>query len=251
MADKKIPGIHNYCDRWCERCYFTTRCAVFENETTESEANEISNKSFWERLSLNFSKAQALLEQAAQRSGIDLNALATTIEDEQQKQKKIRQQSEQHPLSKLSERYSALTQEWLNAQPGMVEKLEELRDRLTLGAASMEEAKDQTELIKDCLAVIQWYDTFIYTKLMRAIMGKIDDDGWEEENGYPRDFDGSAKVAIIGMERSMQAWIKLFELLPEQEDVFFRILGLLEKMKNMTLEEFPKAMDFKRPGFDE
>lgn len=23
-----ISGIHNYCNRWCERCKFTTRCAV-------------------------------------------------------------------------------------------------------------------------------------------------------------------------------------------------------------------------------
>ena len=26
-ADPKyIPGIYNYCDRWCERCPFTSQC---------------------------------------------------------------------------------------------------------------------------------------------------------------------------------------------------------------------------------
>ena len=24
-----IPGIYNYCDRWCERCAFTARCMNF------------------------------------------------------------------------------------------------------------------------------------------------------------------------------------------------------------------------------
>ena len=26
---KLIPGIYNYCDRWCERCPFTSRCMVY------------------------------------------------------------------------------------------------------------------------------------------------------------------------------------------------------------------------------
>ena len=24
-----IPGIYNYCDRWCERCAFTSRCSNY------------------------------------------------------------------------------------------------------------------------------------------------------------------------------------------------------------------------------
>jgi hypothetical protein len=27
-----IPGVYNYCDRWCERCPFTGRCRVFADE---------------------------------------------------------------------------------------------------------------------------------------------------------------------------------------------------------------------------
>ncbi len=33
MEEKKlISGIFNYCDRWCERCPFTERCAVQQHE---------------------------------------------------------------------------------------------------------------------------------------------------------------------------------------------------------------------------
>ncbi len=32
-----ISGIHNYCDRWCERCAFTTRCAAFEGTHDEDK----------------------------------------------------------------------------------------------------------------------------------------------------------------------------------------------------------------------
>ncbi|HVE57390.1 MAG TPA: hypothetical protein VNB22_11225 [Pyrinomonadaceae bacterium] len=33
MSDKFVSGIHNYCDRWCERCTFTARCRVAEAES--------------------------------------------------------------------------------------------------------------------------------------------------------------------------------------------------------------------------
>jgi hypothetical protein len=49
----------------------------------------------------------------------------------------------------------------------------------------------------------------------------------------------------------MQAWIKLFDLLPDREDDFLEILALLEKMKTSIFVLFPKAMEFRRPGFDE
>jgi hypothetical protein len=26
---RNISGIYNYCDRWCERCPFTLRCATY------------------------------------------------------------------------------------------------------------------------------------------------------------------------------------------------------------------------------
>ena len=54
---KKIAGIYNYCDRWCERCTFTSRCAVYEDETGLSpEELDMSNKAFWDRIGENFAK---------------------------------------------------------------------------------------------------------------------------------------------------------------------------------------------------
>ena len=252
MTQKKIPGIYNYCDRWCERCYFASRCSVYEDESVVSpEEKDLRNKAFWDRLAVNFTKAHQLLEQAAARYGVDLNTLAKNIVEVQLNEERVRKESENHPISKLSLAYRDSTHEWLKSQPGMMEKLEELRDGLTLGTASAEVAKSQTETIKDCLSVIEWYETFIHAKFVRALMGKIEDEGWAEDNGFQRDFDGSAKIAIMGIERSMQAWLRLYELLPDREDDFLKILGLLEKLKTMAIEEFPKAMDFKRPGFDD
>ena len=54
-----IPGIHNYCDRWCERCIFTTRYGVTEIGKEIKAEIEIKerikksqeeNKEFWKQI---------------------------------------------------------------------------------------------------------------------------------------------------------------------------------------------------------
>jgi hypothetical protein len=48
--NKFIPGICNYCDRWCERCLFTSLCMNFARSreyATDPEASDITNEKFW------------------------------------------------------------------------------------------------------------------------------------------------------------------------------------------------------------
>ena len=253
MGGGNIAGIHNYCDRWCERCCFTSRCAAFaEAGDLPSDQRDIRNKAFWQRLGDNISKAKGALEQAAERLGVDMKAIHVDVEASEKQEKRIREESNEHPISKLSLAYSEMATQWLKTQPGMLDRLDTLKTELTIGVQSHQEAKEETVVIKDGLAVIHWYCTFIHIKLMRALMGKFDDYGISEaENNFPRDFDGSAKIALIGIERSMQAWVALFQILPDNEDDFLKILSLLEKLKKMVRAEFPGAEEFIRPGFDD
>src|SRR5215475_1723060 len=50
-----ISGIYNYCDRWCERCAFTSRCFLYATEKSDPdlddpEARAITNAKFWRKL---------------------------------------------------------------------------------------------------------------------------------------------------------------------------------------------------------
>jgi len=48
-----IPGVYNYCDRWCERCALASRCLnhAMEKEVFDNpEARDISNEAFWDKL---------------------------------------------------------------------------------------------------------------------------------------------------------------------------------------------------------
>ena len=256
MSKGNIIGIHNYCDRWCERCIFTSRCSVYESESkADPKELDVKNKLFWERLSENFTKAQEMIEQAAEKHGIDLHDLKLNLEDVERKEKELRVKSSKHIIITLTREYTSFASRWLKTQPGMMQKLEKMKEDITLGVESQQEIKKQTETIKDCLQIIQWYITFLEPKFMRALMGKDNDmlselmDDDDEE--FPRDYDGSAKIGVIAVERCMQSWTRLFDLLPAQEDDFLKALSLLERMKKEVLKEFPGAMQFVRPGFDE
>ena len=67
-----IPGIYNYCDRWCERCTFTSRCRNYESTgTLSTEQLDINNKAFWDGISANFTKAIELISEKAKELGIE------------------------------------------------------------------------------------------------------------------------------------------------------------------------------------
>jgi len=65
------------------------------------------------------------------------------------------------------------------------------------------------------------------------------------------DADGSVKVALIGMDRSIGAWGRLQEYFSEKTNSILDILLHLDRLRRRTEELFPQAKSFKRPGFDE
>ena len=255
MARKNIAGIHNYCDRWCERCLFRDRCAVYEQEQKEQgdeNENDLTSNLFFEKLSSNLSKAKNMLEELAQKAGIDLEMVGAEVERSEQQRKKNRKDSEEHPLVAMALDYARTASAWLKTQPGMMEKLETMKEDLTLGIESQARARADMATIKDSLAIIEWYSYFIHGKVSRALMGKLDAIEWQEDLNDPQhDFNGSAKIALISTRNSKDAWIKLFEMLPDQEDDFLNILGTLEKIEREIIQEFPTWNAFVRPGFDE
>mgnify|MGYP007022262897 CR=1 FL=1 len=251
MNNQNIAGIHNYCDRWCERCTFTSRCAIFEDVARISpEGLDTHNKAFWDRVGQNFAKAKELLHKAAAEAGFDLSSPHPDIVRQIQRDELLEMDSRQHPLALASLEYSRIGHDWLKTQPGMLDRLENLKTELTLGIETEEGARRETKTIGESIAVIQWYLIFIHSKLSRALAGKATDDDRGEENDFPRDHDGSAKIALIAIDRSIHAWTALFQILPEHEDHFLKVLSILQKIKTMTIVEFPEAMAFMRPGFD-
>ncbi len=104
--------------------------------------------------------------------------------------------------------------------------------------------------LDEAIEVIRWYQYFICAKVMRAIHGKKED----EEEGcdeFPSDSDGSAKIALIAVDRSIGAWAVIQQYLDDDDKVAIDIIAFLDSLKEAVEKTFPRARSFIRPGFDE
>jgi hypothetical protein len=237
-ADKRfIPGIYNYCDRWCERCPQTSYCLTFflsEREFSDPETQDIRNEAFWKKLSGILEETFELLREAAKKWGIELEALGSMGDLEDMKAK--HEAAEAHLLFRAGKRYGEMVEDWLAG-------------RETLFFETAAAAREGVDL-EEAFEVIRWYQYFIAAKVMRAVRGKVED---EEEicDESEKDSDGSAKIALIAMDRSIAAWavIRHYDTPPPDEKVL-DIIAFLDHLRQAVEKAFPSARSFVRPGFD-
>ena len=249
---KLITGVHNYCDRWCERCSLTQRCAVSVESFTNAQ-KDMDNEAFWRTLSQNFARTIQILKKAAQKTGFDLTPPTTEeILEFDRKDAETRAILAQMPLIAAAKTYSKQAIHWFKIHDKIFEEQGfELIQHIDLGIKTEEEMLEQGILFGDSVEVIQWYMHFVAVKFSRAMHGKLEDDGWEVANAFPKDSDGSAKVALIAAERSLLAWAQLAVLLPEFADSMLPMLANLQKIIRLGELEFPEARQFVRVGFDD
>ncbi len=249
-----IPGIYNYCDRWCERCPFTSRCmnyALNEEQFSESGAQDMFNKLFWEKLAETFRVTRELLEETLEKHGIDINEL--DLEAAAREEEIRRENVKQHECSRIAKEYDEMATEWFEVSE---DTIRQKRDDVIYEYAELGLPEDATikqfAQFGDALEIILWYQKQIYVKILRALSGRFYEDNWEEEDDdYPKDSDGSAKVALIGIDRSITAWMALRTYLPEYKDELIDVLVHLDRLRKKVEAYFPNARAFIRPGFDE
>jgi thiol-disulfide isomerase/thioredoxin len=231
-----IPGIYNYCDSWCEHCKFTQQCANYIH--IEKTNHDTSFESIGEILASTIE----MLHELAKKHGIDLDSIDyDACEEEKQK---VRKAAGDFKSSILSKAYIDLSTTWLNSSESiLINKIEELRQFEEHGIRNIDFAKELHNL-NEAVEVINWYNFLIHVKTMRASTGTISDGDSDDNNG-------SAKVALIGIDRSIVAWATLLKIFSEQEDKLLDILVHLERLRRQTENDFPNARAFKRPGLDE
>ncbi len=248
---KFIPGIYNYCDRWCERCAFTTRCMNFElseQEFSDPETRDINNKKFWDKINESFKAALTLLEAEAERLGIDLSDQEEGGGTEYYKE--TFEESEKHPLVSAARKYGEKVEQWFDDNENMLrDKATSLQQRIELDLPKDDPIEEAFEL-EDMIEIIRWYQYLISAKLFRAIGGKYNYNDFEDDP-VKNDSNGSAKIGLISIERSLSAWHKMYDQFPEREDELIEMLLQLKRLLKASEKEFPRAYEFVRPGFDE
>ncbi len=265
-----IPGIFNYCDRWCERCLYTNRCRTF---AMEKELREISlteerekksreeNKQFWNQIDQALSEASEIYDDLLPKEKKNTLSEIHFLFDEDEKEdaeeamkdfEDIHKKVENQPLSKTAFRYEAAVRKWF----------EERKDLLKINFNSPEkESKvkyqdiDDPQLLNtlsESVDIILWYKIQIGIKIQRALASFFEEDTEGDFlEDFPKDSDGSAMVALKGINRSLGAWNQLFKILKSEKEHIAPFIVLLFLLRAELIKLFPGALIFCWPPEEE
>lgn len=165
---------------------------------------------------------------------------------------------------KLMRAYSSVTKA-MHQSMASEDDLSGLRDMLAQKAACAAEFDDFEKQFGD-VDDSEWSDESdadADDELLNAEADEVDDPFAELDEEVDPEFEqalaeaecsdsnGSVKVALIGIDRSIAAWTRLRAHLPDRADELLDVLVRLDRLRRATEAQFPDARAFKRPGFDE
>ena len=123
----------------------------------------------------------------------------------------------------------------------------------TLARIETGDLRGEGEQLNDYIDLIRSYQHFIYVKLSRAIGSRASEEleTGEKMKGFPKDSEGSAKIPLIAIDRSIAAWSGLRKVLGvDESDKILDLLTQLAAIRRETERLFSNARAFVRPGFD-
>jgi hypothetical protein len=221
--------------------------ALDEEQFGDSQTRDINNDAFWQKLSEIFQITLEMLKEIAKEEGIDLDCL--DVQQAAEEHEKKRDIAENHECSRAAKAYGEMVKNWFDSAEDLFEKrAEELNLKVQLELPNSDPVSE-ADALKDSVDIIRWYQYQIYVKLIRAIRGTLEETS-ETSDEASKDANGSAKVALIAIDRSIAAWGQMYRDFSEQKGDILDILVHLDRLRRRTEAIFPDARAFLRPGFD-
>ncbi|WP_292268678.1 hypothetical protein [Butyricimonas sp.] len=253
-----VPGIYNYCDRWCERCKFQLRCMSYTMGKKLKEKTRVNlgeempddDESALARLKNIFDSTFDVLRELADERGVGIEDIYSAekvdrgfwgedYEDLEDQDEEVARQVESEDMMKCERIYHSLADK---CQEEIYQYFETEKKK--------EGEFPRMREVEDALLEVNWYMDLIRSKMKRALCGyflyadKINATQEEE------DYNGSAKVTLLAVEISCTAWTVIRDNISDFEREASRMIVLLEQLENDIEAFFPNARTFKRPGFD-
>jgi len=248
-----IPGVYNYCDRWCERCPLTARCEVFRDQARDEAAMTATLAAPHAFLDQPFDQddevpvpPEVAAASAELVSGLDEATRSETAEESERLTaawRRHRQRVRAHPIPTAAREYAALAQGVLQAVSRLVEG---------------RPGTDETARL--AVETLRWHAPLIAVRSVRAAAGLVPDDpvgdGDDGRGNGPdevqSDANGTAKLVRLLIGESIDAWRALSQ--PGRgvaNGVPLAMIDRLDRLDRQVADAFPKAMAFVRPGFDD
>jgi hypothetical protein len=223
MHSNRIEFISEYCDRWCERCAFTTRCSAYAVEAALGMCGDLKD-------ALRLAVGAPMAVGGTRPSG-DIEFIEATAEEQHAFETTIHAHArriKEAPLTKNAMDIAIAEHRWLHEH------------------AAIRASADA--VVREAIAVVFRYSVFIGGKLARTLHDR-EPGGDSADDPIQNDWNGSAKIAMIAIERSQSAWQTIAEA---TGDVGAAALAAsLATLCNQVEDAFPFARLFKRPGFDD
>jgi hypothetical protein len=237
-----IARIYNYCDRWCEKCKYTAHCLLFTNESkivTQQILKPGETLDIEKIFNMDFDKYQDELQDEM------LDRASENGEEQENINEEDDVEINKHPISKLADQFFL----------GSHLLIKRMDERYNFYALSNKRRFDpHFNSVFEEFEIFVWFHSLITAKIKRAISGKIEmlkDDDEDMISIREYDMNGSAKISIIVLEKTIKALNKLFNEMPEFKDDISSLQVIAGELLNMTEKEFPGYNSFIRPGFDE
>lgn len=260
-----IPGIYEFCDRWCDRCTLREKCMSYaigrkleqkgDFDFEEEMAREEDNSNIWIRFKNLFESTYVVLQQLADEKGIDFEDLCHSENINKEALMKdydmeVIQQDDEAELyiessdiTKIVLIYEELSERCLEV---IYELIDEKDKQKTVGGNTVEDIRIENEL-----DIISWYVDILESKTRRALFGYFMYYDALEEGGKKSDFNGSAKVALLAIEYTLNAWENIRSSFKDLDRDISHIQVVLKQLVQDIEKQFPKAREFRRPGFDQ
>jgi len=264
MNEKKshISGIYNYCDRWCERCNFTSKCLLFTNESKITTHQILNNGELPD-----FDKVFNFTDESEENSDSEFNEQDDDFfefdDDEENEDpfyndlpdfedNQYAEDRKQRDETVKNNTLAKLGDEYFNSAQSLLKKI---NGKYELYSRAKEKVDNKFILqVYEGFEVLEWFHMFIFVKIKRALSGKWSydkesDEELKEIDVY--DMNGTAKIALIAVENSIQSLNKLFNNLEEFKKEIEALLVTAGRLLNEMEKVFPDCRSFVRPGLDE
>jgi hypothetical protein len=216
-----IPGIYNGCDQWCMYCPVTARCLAYRcNPEVHTGKRDI-----YRGLADRLYESLAYLKNRCAAEGRPIPEIDAMMADDPRNTQLVPLDD---PIERAGRRYGQLSIAYLLSRPDCPS---EMKPR-ALGPTPLE--------------VFAWFHRLVPAKVYRALVSAMCAARGEPHRGD--DALVSAKVALIGMDRSLAA---LAALAAEEADPRLEFLQAhLRRLRREVDGRFPAARSFVRLGFD-
>jgi len=255
---ENISGIYNYCDRWCEKCYYTNRCLVFKKEA-ERDIKHILNDEdrndpevFAKDIADNFQEAFNHLNnfmaeeyEEFEKDDFDLDDedelddgfFKEELDDDERPSTFLR--NADNPLILLSEK--------------LFKDFYKYYDLIKSKFPTELDEKNPQNLLQQNLEILGWYTPQINVKIRMCywnnnkISKSINPELLEIDKEM---LNVTARIAFVGIDNCISALNNLHQQKLALQSETISLLATIKQIKEMFVAEFPTALTYKLPYFD-